>query len=117
MDRNQAIIDLAEQMGILRPRDVEARGIPREYLLRLACVARPGRYARSFFGLVDLLAILPTFAGLLVPGTQALVVIRTVRNPQPDHINVRLREGRGTKRHLRGWVNPWPRFPIRKGGE
>ncbi|MFT7487311.1 MAG: voltage-gated potassium channel, partial [Candidatus Paceibacteria bacterium] len=50
-----------------------------EYLLRLLCVGSPGRYARSFFGLVDLLAILPTFLSLLVPGTQALVVIRTVR--------------------------------------
>ncbi len=50
-----------------------------EYLLRLLCVASPARYARSFFGIVDLLAILPTFLGLFVPGTQALVVIRTVR--------------------------------------
>ena len=50
-----------------------------EYVLRLSCVARPGKYARSFFGLVDLFAILPTFVSLVVPGTQALVVIRTVR--------------------------------------
>ena len=50
-----------------------------EYGLRLVCVSRPGRYARSFFGVVDLLAILPTYASLLVPGTQALIVIRTVR--------------------------------------
>lgn len=50
-----------------------------EYLLRLLCVARPAHYARSFFGLVDLFSILPTFASLLVPGTQALAVIRTLR--------------------------------------
>ena len=50
-----------------------------EYLLRLACVKKPARYARSFFGLVDLLAILPTYLSLLVPGTQALLVIRTLR--------------------------------------
>ena len=50
-----------------------------EYLLRLACIRRPGRYASSFFGVVDLLAILPTYASLLIPGTQALLVIRTVR--------------------------------------
>jgi voltage-gated potassium channel len=50
-----------------------------EYILRLLCVGSPKRYARSFFGLVDLFSILPTFASLLVPGTQALVVIRTVR--------------------------------------
>ena len=50
-----------------------------EYLLRLACVGKPSRYARSFFGLVDLFAILPTFVGLLIPGAQALVVIRAMR--------------------------------------
>lgn len=50
-----------------------------EYALRLACLRRPGRYARSFFGVVDLLAILPTYASLVVPGAQALLVIRTLR--------------------------------------
>jgi voltage-gated potassium channel len=50
-----------------------------EYFLRLACVRRPQHYARSFFGVVDLLSILPTYASLLVPGAQAMLVIRTVR--------------------------------------
>lgn len=50
-----------------------------EYLLRLYCVERPGRYAGSFFGVVDLLAILPTYASLVVPGTQGLLVIRVLR--------------------------------------
>ncbi|QDU83229.1 Cyclic nucleotide-gated potassium channel [Planctomycetes bacterium Pla163] len=50
-----------------------------EYLLRLACVAKPMRYARSFFGIVDLLAILPTYISLILPGTQALLVIRILR--------------------------------------
>jgi len=50
-----------------------------EYLLRLACVDRPAKYARSFFGIVDLLAILPTYLSLIVPGAQALLVIRTLR--------------------------------------
>jgi len=50
-----------------------------EYLLRLACVGRPLRYARSFFGLVDLLAILPTWLGLVLPGAQALLTIRALR--------------------------------------
>ena len=35
MDRKQKIIELARQMGLIRPRDVEAAGIHREYLLRL----------------------------------------------------------------------------------
>ena len=50
-----------------------------EYVLRLLCVRRPSSYALSFFGLVDLLAILPSYISLLVPGAQALLVIRTVR--------------------------------------
>ena len=50
-----------------------------EYGLRLACVARPARYARSFFGVVDLLSILPTYLSLLLPGVQALAVVRLLR--------------------------------------
>jgi voltage-gated potassium channel len=50
-----------------------------EYALRLVCAARPTRYARSFFGIVDLLSIVPTYASVLIPGAQALLVIRTLR--------------------------------------
>jgi voltage-gated potassium channel len=50
-----------------------------EYALRLACVERPLRYARSFFGIVDLLAILPTYLSLVIPGSQSLLVIRSLR--------------------------------------
>jgi len=50
-----------------------------EYVLRLLCVKQPIRYARSFFGLVDLLAILPTYASLFLPGSQSLLVIRGLR--------------------------------------
>jgi voltage-gated potassium channel len=50
-----------------------------EYILRLLCVYRPLAYARSFFGLVDLLAILPTYLSLFFPGTHYLLVIRTLR--------------------------------------
>ena len=50
-----------------------------EYLLRLACVGRPLRYARSFFGIVDLLAIAPTYLGLFIAGAHSLIVIRALR--------------------------------------
>ncbi len=50
-----------------------------EYALRLACVSRPARYARSFFGVVDLLAIVPTYLSLVVVGSQSLIVIRAFR--------------------------------------
>jgi len=50
-----------------------------EYILRLLCVRRPLRYAVSFFGIVDLLAVLPTYLSLFVSGTQSLLVIRALR--------------------------------------
>ncbi len=50
-----------------------------EYVLRLACVRRPMAYATSFFGIIDLLAVLPTFLSLLLPGAQFMLVIRLLR--------------------------------------
>jgi voltage-gated potassium channel len=50
-----------------------------EYILRLVCVGRPVRYATSFFGVVDLLAIVPTYVSMVVPGSQYLLVIRILR--------------------------------------
>ena len=50
-----------------------------EYVLRLICSPRPTHYARSFFGIVDLLAILPTYLSLLFPGAESLAVIRGLR--------------------------------------
>ena len=50
-----------------------------EYLLRLLAVRKPLLYGLSFFGLVDLLAILPTYISLIVPGTQYLLSIRILR--------------------------------------
>lgn len=50
-----------------------------EYGLRLVCIGRPAKYATSFFGIVDLLAILPTYLSLFVPGSQYLIVIRVLR--------------------------------------
>ncbi|MEM1099451.1 MAG: ion transporter [Planctomycetota bacterium] len=50
-----------------------------EYLIRLLCVRRPLAYARSFFGVVDLVSILPTYLSLLFPGSQHLLVIRALR--------------------------------------
>ncbi len=50
-----------------------------EYALRLLCVGRPLRYALSFYGLVDLLSVLPTYLSLLLPGAHTLVVIRALR--------------------------------------
>jgi voltage-gated potassium channel len=50
-----------------------------EYLLRLASVHRPLRYARSAFGLIDLIAVLPTYLSVIIPGAQSLLVVRLLR--------------------------------------
>lgn len=50
-----------------------------EYILRLISVGRPLRYATSFYGIVDLLAILPTYMSILFPISRFLIVIRILR--------------------------------------
>ena len=50
-----------------------------EYGLRLLSAVRAQRYATSFFGVVDLLSILPTFLSLFIAGTHSLLVIRALR--------------------------------------
>lgn len=50
-----------------------------EYLARLACVRNPLRYARSTYGIIDLLAVLPTYLAILIPGLHALIDVRVLR--------------------------------------
>ena len=50
-----------------------------EYAFRLICVGRPLRYALSFYGLVDLAAILPTYLSLIIGGAHSLAVVRALR--------------------------------------
>jgi voltage-gated potassium channel len=50
-----------------------------EYILRLICVNKALRYARSFFGVVDLLAVLPTYLSLVLAGSQYFLMIRILR--------------------------------------
>jgi voltage-gated potassium channel len=50
-----------------------------EYIARLASVQRPLRYATSFFGVVDLLSVLPTYLAFVLPEAQALIDVRVLR--------------------------------------
>ncbi len=50
-----------------------------EYVVRLSITRRPLRYAFSFYGIIDLLSILPAFVGLVMPGSERLMVVRTLR--------------------------------------
>jgi len=50
-----------------------------EYIARLVCVQRPVRYARSFYGIIDLVSVLPTYLSLLLPGSQVFLDVRILR--------------------------------------
>lgn len=50
-----------------------------ECIARLVCVRHPLRCARSFFGVVDLVSLLPTYPAFLLPGTHVLVDVRVLR--------------------------------------
>jgi voltage-gated potassium channel len=50
-----------------------------EYIARLVAVKRPLSYARSFLGVIDLLAIAPTWLSLIFPGAQMFLTVRVIR--------------------------------------
>ncbi|MDK2833869.1 MAG: voltage-gated potassium channel [Methanolobus sp.] len=50
-----------------------------EYIFRLMSVRNKRRYATSLFGIVDLVAVIPTYMSLIIPGSQFLLVIRILR--------------------------------------
>lgn len=50
-----------------------------EYLLRIYVVKKPFNYIFSFYGIIDLLAVLPTYLSLIIVGSHSLVVIRALR--------------------------------------
>lgn len=50
-----------------------------EYFLRLYSTLKPIKYATSFYGIIDLFSILPTYISIFFAGTQSLIVIRAIR--------------------------------------
>lgn len=50
-----------------------------EYVLRIISVTKPTKYVKSFFGIVDLLAVIPTYVSIFIPGSQYLLSIRILR--------------------------------------
>ena len=50
-----------------------------EYLARLYCSPHPRDYAFSFFGIIDLVSILPMYLGWLLPGARFVIVLRSIR--------------------------------------
>lgn len=83
-----------------------------EYLVRLAVVPRPLKYARSFFGVIDLLAVLPTWLSLLFPGAQYLLVIRILRIMRVFRVLKLLRYVDESRLLLGAMVNSWRKIFI-----
>lgn len=50
-----------------------------EYLLRISCTPRPFKYIFSFYGIIDLLAIAPSYINFFIPGFHSLLIIRILR--------------------------------------
>ncbi|HEY8404626.1 MAG TPA: ion transporter [Flavobacteriales bacterium] len=50
-----------------------------EYILRLMCVRSPIRYAKSTYGIIDLMSVLPSYLELFVPNTHFLLIVRSFR--------------------------------------
>lgn len=50
-----------------------------EYLLRIYVSPQPLRYMRSFFGIIDLISILPTYISIFLPGANTLLIVRLMR--------------------------------------
>ncbi|MGR9105387.1 MAG: ion transporter [Gammaproteobacteria bacterium] len=50
-----------------------------EYILRIVCIEKPHKYIFSFYGVVDLLSIAPTYLNFLIAGSHSFLVIRTLR--------------------------------------
>lgn len=50
-----------------------------EYVLRIYCARRPWRYIFSFYGLVDLIALLPTYMTFILTGSGSFMIVRSLR--------------------------------------
>ena len=50
-----------------------------EYVLRIYTIKKPWKYVFSFYGMIDLLSVLPTYIGLFVSGTESFLIIRSIR--------------------------------------
>lgn len=50
-----------------------------EYILRILSVRNPKNYITSFYGIIDLFSIIPTYVSLFIPGAQYLMLLRTLR--------------------------------------
>ncbi|MEO1496821.1 MAG: ion transporter [Planctomycetota bacterium] len=83
-----------------------------EYLARLACVERPSRYARSFFGLVDVVSILPSYLALFFTGAHTLATVRTLRLLRVFRVLKMARHLKEATTLLAALRQTWPKITV-----
>lgn len=83
-----------------------------EYLVRLAVIRQPWHYARSFYGVVDLLALMPTYLSLLFPGLHFLAVLRILRILRIFEVLHLGRYTRATSILLDSLLNSWRKIIV-----
>lgn len=83
-----------------------------EFFARLACVLRPARYVGSFFGIVDIVTLLPSYLELFVPGAQQLATIRTLRLLRVFRVLKLARHVREGQTLLIALRQTWPKITV-----
>ncbi|WP_146574816.1 ion transporter [Botrimarina hoheduenensis] len=83
-----------------------------EYLARLACVARPSRYALSFFGIVDVVSILPSYLALFFSGAHTLATVRTLRLLRVFRVLKMARHLKEATTLLTALKQTWPKITV-----
>jgi voltage-gated potassium channel len=76
-----SIVELSEKYGVLfKSAEFIFTGLfTLEYFLRMFSVRKPRIYVFSFFGVIDLLSIIPTYLSIILPGAEVFSVIRVLR--------------------------------------
>lgn len=83
-----------------------------EFIARLACVNRPWRYVFSFFGMVDIVSLLPSYLGLVLPNAKTLATIRTLRLLRVFRVLKLARHVREAHGLIRALKQTWPKITV-----
>lgn len=83
-----------------------------EYVLRLVCVRHPLAYARSFFGIIDLISLVPTYLGAIVAGSHMLVVVRGIRLLRVFRVLKLARHSDASRQLLVALHDSWPKISV-----
>lgn len=83
-----------------------------EFVLRLICVGSPLAYARSFFGIVDVLSILPSYLDMLMDGGHTFVIVRAIRLLRIFRVLKLARHSDASRQLLMALTESWPKISV-----